>query len=222
VFYSGKGLIMLFNQFTFLGIDPTAGRRPFTYAALDEDLRLLALSQGEMEEVLAFVGGQRQAYVAVCAPRRPNQQLMRRPEIRSELNPSPRPGRWLNCRLVEYQLRQRGIRAHLTPANSAACPRWKQTAFKLYERLETMGYRPYPAGEKTPTQYLEVYPHASFATLMKGIPFPKHTLEGRLQRQLILHENGLNIPDPLRFFEEITRHRGNYPPSTAPRHPPAG
>jgi hypothetical protein len=28
-----------------------------------------------------------------------------------------------------------------------------------------------------------------------------------LQRQLILHENGLNIPDPLRFFEEITRHR---------------
>jgi predicted RNase H-like nuclease len=39
------------------------------------------------------------------------------------------------------------------------------------------------------------------------VPFPKYTLEGRIQRQLVLHEQELNIPDPMRLFEEITRHR---------------
>jgi hypothetical protein len=38
-------------------------------------------------------------------------------------------------------------------------------------------------------------------------PFPKTTLEGRIQRQLVLHEHDLHIPDPMRLFEEITRHR---------------
>ena len=33
------------------------------------------------------------------------------------------------------------------------------------------------------------------------------SLEGRLQRQLVLHSQGLDIPDPMRFFEEITRYR---------------
>jgi hypothetical protein len=32
-------------------------------------------------------------------------------------------------------------------------------------------------------------------------------LEGRIQRQLILHNHGLDIPDPMRVFEEITRYR---------------
>jgi hypothetical protein len=33
------------------------------------------------------------------------------------------------------------------------------------------------------------------------------TVEGRLQRQLALHERGLRIPDPMEYFEEITRHK---------------
>ena len=88
---------------TFFGIDPTAGQRPFAYVALDRDLNLLALGQSNMEDVLAFVAGLRQSYVAVCAPRRPNQGVMDRAEIRQELSPPPRPGRWTNFRLLEYQ-----------------------------------------------------------------------------------------------------------------------
>jgi hypothetical protein len=37
--------------------------------------------------------------------------------------------------------------------------------------------------------------------------FPKRTLEGRIQRALILYEEGVQIPDPMDFFEEITRHK---------------
>jgi hypothetical protein len=35
----------------------------------------------------------------------------------------------------------------------------------------------------------------------------RRTLEGRIQRGLILYEEGLQIPDPMDFFEEITRYK---------------
>jgi type IV secretory pathway ATPase VirB11/archaellum biosynthesis ATPase len=36
-------------------------------------------------------------------------------------------------------------------------------------------------------------------------PLPRRTLEGRLQRSLILYEQALRIEDPMDIFEEITR-----------------
>jgi hypothetical protein len=197
---------MFFTRTTFVGIDPTAGLKPFSYAALDNDLHLLALGQGSMDEVLAFVGGQRQAYAAVSAPRRPNQGLMERPEVRERLSPPPRPGRWTGFRLVEYQLRQHNITIPKTAAGEQECPRWMRVGFVLYRRLESMGYCPYPTPD-APLQWLEVYPHACYCALLGLTPFPKTTLEGRIQRQLVLHEHDLHIPDPMRLFEEITRHR---------------
>jgi hypothetical protein len=191
---------------TFLGIDPTAGHRPFCYAALDSDLHLLALGKGTLDDILAFLAGQRSAFVAVSAPRRPNQGLMQQPLFREQLSPVPRPGRWSNFRLAEYQLRQHNISCPQTPAQESQCSNWMQMGFTLYRRLEALGYCPYPATEAS-LQYLEVYPFACFCTLLGLIPFPKHTLEGRIQRQLILHEMDLHISDPMRLFEEITRHR---------------
>jgi len=32
-------------------------------------------------------------------------------------------------------------------------------------------------------------------------------LEGRLQRQIALYDRKVDVPDAMRFFEEITRHR---------------
>lgn len=197
---------MLFSSTTFIGIDPSAGQRPFAYAALDHELGLLALGQGDIDEVLAFVAGQRAARVGVCAPQRPNQGLMERPGVRENLSPVPRPGRWTNFRVVEYQLRQHNIRIPQTPGEQESCPNWMQMGFNLFRRLEKLDYYPYPQDE-APRQSLEVYPHACFAVLLGHNPFSKHTLEGRLQRQLILHEQRLDIPNPMRIFEEITRHR---------------
>jgi hypothetical protein len=197
---------MLFANLTFIGIDPTAGQRPFSYAALDGDLRMLALGQGDMDDILAFVAGQRQAYVAVSAPTRPNQGLLADPQVRQSLNPPPRPGRWLDFRVAEYQLRQHNISIPQTPAVENESPNWMQMGFKLYRRLEALDYQPYRADEAR-RQFMEIYPHASFTLLLGVLPFPKHTLEGRIQRQLILHALNINVPDAMLFFEEITRHR---------------
>lgn len=197
---------MFYTTTTFIGIDPTAGQRPFTYAALDHERQLLALGQGGIDEVLAFVAGQRAALVAVNAPRRPNQQIMDRAELRAQLSPQPRPGRWGNSRLAEYLLRQHNIIIPRTLSREADCPNWMRMGFTLFRRLESLNYLPYPHKEAA-HQSLEVYPHASFTVLLGHTPFPKHSLEGRLQRQLILYEQKIDLPDPMRMFEEITRHR---------------
>jgi len=194
---------MFFSGSSFIGIDPTAGRKPFSYTALDDDLRLTALGSGSLEEVLVFVASLHQAVVAVCAPPRPNQRLMERTEIRDSLNPPPHPGRWMNFRLAEYLLRQHRISCYKTPADEKACPNWMRMGFHFYRRLELMGYQPYPSQESA-LQWLEVYPHASYCALLGHSPLPKHGLEGRLQRQLLLHQHKLTIPDPMEFVKAIT------------------
>ncbi len=199
---------MMFNeQTTYIGIDPTAGQRPLTYAALDGSLRLLALGQGGLNDILAFLAGQRQACAALCAPQRPNLGLLENAEFRARLNPPPRPGRWMGFRLAEYQLRLMKITCPQTPANEKDAPGWMRQGFALHRRLEGLGYKQYQPGEITPLCRLEVYPHASFSLWLKKAPLPKGTLEGRLQRQLVLFAENLRIPDPMDFFEEITRHR---------------
>lgn len=197
---------MFYVNTTYLGIDPTAGVKPFTYVALDHGLQLLALGQGDLGDVLAFVAGQTAAFVAVCAPQSPNQGLMDHPEVREHLLPPPRPGRWRDFRVAEYLLRQHNIPVPRTPAEHEACPGWMKQGFLLFHKLAELGYSVYSQSE-TARQYLEVYPHACFAVLLGRLPLPKHTLEGRLQRQLVLYEQKVHIPDPMMVFEEFTRHR---------------
>ncbi len=197
---------MLFNQTTFLGIDPTAGKRPLTYVAINQELNVLSISHGDIEEAMAFIAGQAGAVVAICAPSHPNMGLMQQEEVRQKLVPPPRLGRWTNYRVAEYQLRRRHITIPQTPSEESNCPRWMQMGFKIFRRINKLGYRPFPSDD-TQNQYLEVYPHASYTALLGKNPYLKHSLEGRLQRQLILYENNINIADPMRFLEEITRHR---------------
>jgi hypothetical protein len=191
---------------TFIGIDPTAGEKPFVYAALDHDLQLLALGHGSIDDVLAFTAGQRQAFVAVSAPRRPNKGIMSDPEIRQNLVPPPSPGRWTNFRLADYALRQHNLSIPQTPSNEAQAPNWMRNGFALFTRLEMLGYHSYPE-PGADRQDLEVYPYACYAVLLGVLPFPKYSLEGRLQRQLALYERSVDVPDAMRIFEEITRHR---------------
>ncbi len=197
---------MFYTNTTFIGIDPTAGEKPFVYAALDHELRLLALGQGKIDDILAFAAGQRQALVGVCAPRGPNHGLMTRSEVRQNLSPPPNPGRWENFRMADYLLRQHNLSIPQTPADEAQAPNWMRSGFALFHRLEALGYQLYPQ-TNAERQCLEVYPYASYAVMLGVLPLPKHSLEGRLQRQLALYDHKVDVPDAMRFFEEITRHR---------------
>ena len=189
---------------TFIGIDPTAGKKPFTFAALDMDCNLLALDSGEMEETLNLISKSVNAYVAVNGPRNPNIGLVKKENEKRGLRPGQMRG--ADLRLAEYLLREKGILISSTPSKKELCPEWTQLCFALYENLDELGFLPFPA-ENSPKQCLETHPHAAFSVMLEQQPLSKPTLEGRLQRQLVLHEANVGIKNPMEFFEEITSHR---------------
>lgn len=196
----------------FLGIDVSASRQPFTFVALEGERRLLAIGEGELLEVLAFAAGQTLAVAAISAPARPNQGRMKDSSVRKGLTPPPPPGKYTNLRQAEYELERQGMPVPHTPSGEENCPPWMRKAFALYRNLEAIGYCQHPSEQ--PRQWLETLSEAGFISLLGQPLLPAATLEGRLQRQLILYEQDLPVSDPLRFFEEVTRFRllhGNLP-----------
>lgn len=206
---------MLFTDTTFIGIDIPGARRPLTYAALDADLNLLALSYGDHDDVMAFVNGQDHAFVAINNPRSTNKGFMAEENFRARLNPRPKPGRWDRWRVAEYALRQSRIKVQRTPNNPSNAPSWMLKGFKLYNSLAGAGFKPYVQGflpEEVRANgdvrfSIECYPHAAFTALLERIPLSKNSLEGRIQRQLVLYTHEVDVPDPMQVFEEITRYR---------------
>ena len=201
---------MEINSEIHLGIDPTAGRSPFTWAALDERGQLVCLEEGGLEEVLRFTEEKKPLFVAINAPSGLNRGLVRTRLARETQTINPRGA---DLRLCEYELRERGIQVPPTPSRKEICPTWIQMGLNLHLDLEKRGYLTF---NKTSTghQRLEVNTHAIFCVLLQQVPLPKPTLEGRIQRQLVLHESGEGILDPMDYFEEITRHkilRGSLP-----------
>jgi hypothetical protein len=195
---------MLPSGTLFLGVDPTAAHKAFTYAALDRDLAVVALAEGELDEVLDFLSSKASAIVAINSPSHLNAGL-----VRKSLEGDGASGRHLrgtDMRVAEHELRERGITVSATASRDALCPAWVRIGFRLFQALAERGYEPYPAGECA-YQWLETHPHAAFCALLGRGPLSRVSVEGRLQRQLALHERGLRITDPMLYFEEITRHR---------------
>ena len=195
---------MLTKPYTYVGIDPTAGRFPFTLAALNPDLRLTKLITGDLDEMLTFLSDQEDCVVAINAPPRPNLGLVRQDLEKQNLAAGQLRGS--DLRLAERELRACGIYVQPTPGRIEACPAWMQMGFDLYHSLGATGFMPYPT-DSASRQWLETHPHAAFCTLIGQIPLAKPTLEGRLQRQIALYEQGIGMKDPMEFFEEITRHK---------------
>ena len=197
--------LLTMSPTVYIGIDSIPGSPPFALAALDGERRLVALSQGPLAEMVAYTAGQTEAVVAINAPPRPNQGLVARQDTLLELEKSPSLLRQHNLRLAEVILRQKGLAVPRTPADPAHCMGWMRRGFELHAQLQAMGYAAYPAD--APRYWIETQANACFQTLLGVPPFTAGTLEGRLQRQLVLRDQHLPVPDPMDFFEEVTRHK---------------
>ncbi|MBI5946188.1 MAG: DUF429 domain-containing protein [Chloroflexi bacterium] len=195
---------MIYSDKTFVGIDPTSGNNSFTYAALDHDLNLIALADGELDDLTVFISAQKSVVAAVNAPAGISRGFVR--EALKKKAVKPHQLRSVEMRVAEYELRERGINIAGTPANEGLCFEWVKAGFEVYRKLGKMGFKKYPRSDLVP-QILETNSHACFSVLAGQIPLAKPSLEGRLQRQLILYERGLGIKDPMDFFEEITRYK---------------
>ena len=195
---------MLFTDSVYIGVDLTSGRKALTYAALDHDLNLVALADAELEETLAFLAGQKSAVVAVNVPSHVNHGVVKKNLQTESLTPHSMQS--AEMRVAEYELRRRGIAVRGTEAKESLCPAGVRVGFAFYRKLSKLGFESYP-GDDVPHQWLETNSNACFCVLLGIRPLSKLTLEGRLQRELVLYELGLRIHDPMVFFEEITRHK---------------
>lgn len=181
---------------TYIGVDTAAGRKPFTYIALDSSRKLLAVGAGGMVEVLSFAFGQSSTILA--------------------LSPRPHPYRGAHAHpesglvaVGSYLMQQElalPIEAGVPRNPPSGCPFWLKTSFCLADQLEGLGFHMFP-DEEASRQWLETQCEAGFHKLLGMPPFIAGTLEGRIQRQLALDNLDLNVPDPMTFFEEITRYR---------------
>jgi len=191
----------------FIGVEVSADRHfPFTYAAIDNELNIRALGRGGIKDAFAFLAGQSNALAGINSPLSTNKGLLKREEIRRKLSPKSHLGKWVNLRLVEYELMERGINIPKTPASIEKSPRWMRLGFHLFEELGKMGYAIYPDANNE-RQYFECQGEAAFWNLLGHNPLKEGTLEGRLQRQMVLKLAGIKVPDAMRFFEEITRYK---------------
>ena len=200
---------MLLDHFTLIGVypapQPGKGRGLLTWAALDEHLHLLALSQGTSDDLKAYASGQSSAVVAISAPRRPALGLSQSAP-QATLFPEPRQIKPVRGRIAEQQLREHNLGHPHTPGNLEQCPAWMRRGFTLFEMLASIGFYDYPS-ESQRFQLMEVHTQATFTLLSGEPPLPRNSLEGRLQRQLLLNDKDVDVPDPMRFFEEVTRYK---------------
>ena len=104
--------------------------------------------------------------------------------------------------------------ARLTLAVNVPSTKSQQKSYSDFEKgIAQTGLKPYPT-KAAPKQWLETDTQACFRILIGKSPLSRRTLEGRVQRGLILYDQGLRITDPMDFFEEITRHHmlgGTFP-----------
>jgi predicted nuclease with RNAse H fold len=206
---------MLFSEAKFVGVNSTAGERPMHYAVLDSKLKIHVLGKGDLEMMLALIGGLDDPVVAISAPQKPNTGVMGRASVRRRFNLDPEGTTWGQWRLCEYELRRRNIRLYNTPSEKEESPRWMQNGFSIYQRLKRMGFSMInPDDQVEPRTMIEVQSHTSYTVLLERRPFLKKTLEGRLQRQLALYLEGLDVKNPIEILELINRDhmlRGNLP-----------
>ncbi len=193
------------GDMVFIGIDPTAGIRHSTIAVLDERLKILKLADMPLDSIFEIVTGYGAAICAVDAPISTGKGLMADREYRKRLGIDAGSKSYSNYRVCEYELRRRGINLYSTPVDPAQAKTWMQAGWKFYDRLRQAGFVEYP--QIGARRMFETFPHGGFAVLAGRKPYPKSSVRGLLQRQLILFDEGLSVQDPMLELEEWTRHR---------------
>lgn len=194
------------SQTRFIGIDLAGARGSFTCAILDENRRIQFRGEVTQEEWLAKLGECQVAIAAITSPINLNEGVMADDARRAQLPVPPPAKKYSNLRQCEYELLARGFTPTRTPGRFEDCTPTLQRALRFTSNLAAQGFQRWPA-PGAERQLMEIHPDSAYAQLLGAKLNPIKTLEGRIQRQLLLQEEHLNVRDPMIFFEEITRHK---------------
>jgi hypothetical protein len=181
----------------FAGVCLTAGRQKVVLAMMDTTLKPHFEKLAESD-----VAGRLIAYpeitVAIAGPLQKGRVNARASSLAFGRS---RPS---FSRSADAELARRGLPARVVPSVEGAAPGWMRMGFALGRQLRAVPFVEGPDGREADRWLIETHPVGSFAALLGKLPMPRETLEGRLQRQLVLFRERLALPDPMDALEEMT------------------
>ncbi len=198
-----KLIVMGSGYQTYIGIDVQAIQKPFFYYSLNESLEILACGHGRLGDVLAYLAGQSSALVAVNGPiclDRSDGLIVQGGLFDAEHS---HPGE--NHRTGDIILSTRGFPSVPNLHEGKKLNVWVERSLELTAGIRQLGYEECHAGQ--PRTYFETQSDAAYWLATGSVPYDSRSLEGRLQRQLLLYEFGFAVKDPMSFLEEFTRFR---------------
>jgi hypothetical protein len=115
--------------------------------------------------------------------------------------------RWDISQVINHleQFEQVVLAVNLLEGKKTSSIRSQKISDDLKKKIIEADFKPYLTSNAT-RQWVETNPPECFRSLAGQTLLPRRSLGGQLQRALILYEQGLQIADPMDFFEEITRH----------------
>jgi hypothetical protein len=143
------------NSLLFAGVDISSGRKPVTFAALNDDSNITILEKWDISTALG------------CLREYDNVSLV-----------------------INLSTSKIGQGVYEDFKNQIS-----QVGFKSLSQKDQ------------PKRWFETNAQDWYRVWIGEKPLPRRTLEGRLQRALILYEQALRIEDPMEIFEEITRYK---------------
>jgi hypothetical protein len=186
----------------FAGVDSSEGARHLTVAALSHRLEVKFLRELSMEDAVEELSGFGAISVAVGGPLRPNPSSA---AVESQPGEARR-GKTVWASEPEAEIRRRGISIRRSPTKEEAAPAAMRPVFQLARELSKRGFVEGAPARESPRFLLSTRPAACAAVLLGRLPFGRATLEGRIQRQLLLIREKVALPDPMDSLEEMTAH----------------
>ena len=177
------------NSPAVVGID-VASARPCTCVALTDGAVREWLDTRDLDKMASWVAYHQPAVIAVNAPCGLSKGLLIEP------GSGERPFHGRKC---DYELREHGIPLYEVPREGTRADDWMEVGFRIYDRLQDLGYQ-LPQEAAVAGSVIEVYPEASFISLLGGTPAKKWGAVGRAQRLAALKRNGISWRD--RFDHE--------------------
>jgi hypothetical protein len=192
------------SHLTYIGIDVQAAQKPYYYTALDENLEEIACGHGRLADVLAYLAGQSSALVAINGP----VWVPQTETVFSQagLFGGEQSSGFGSHRGVDIELISRGYQVIPVPPAGKKAPVWMERSLELALEVKQLGYSMVD-GLHSNHEFFETNTDAAYQLITGSPPYDSRSLEGRLQRQLLLYEFGFLLKDPMVFLEEFTRYR---------------
>jgi hypothetical protein len=192
------------THLTYIGIDVQAAHKPYYYTALDENLEEIACGHGRLADVLAYLAGQSSALVAINGPVWvPQSETV---FSQAGLFGGEQPAGFGSHRGVDIEMASRGYPVIPVPPTGKKAPIWMDRSLELAIEVKILGYS-LKGRSQSDHAFFETNTDAAYQLITGTPPYDSRSLEGRLQRQLLLYEFGFPLKDPMVFLEEFTRYR---------------